>query len=181
MTSKLIPIASFLAGQGGSQGQYIGLRLGPGLVITDEGEFLAIDAIPVAQPTTVVPGRVKDLTPGVPTPILSIDIAQTGDNSWGAKLFFNVECTDGTDVQLREGDANVGLAYKASTLTFATAQAINTTGALTGGTLVIAFSWTVAGTVATLNVTATTSLAPTELRLHFFIPFMAHDVVVYIP
>jgi len=136
-----------------------------------------------AQPTTVVPGRVKDLTDGAPVPILSVDIALSGDNSWGAKLFFNVEATDGDNVQLREGDANVALAYKTSTAKFATSQATNNTAASTGGTITVAFSWTTVGTVATLNVTATSNGIGvlTALRLHFFIAFMSHDIVTYIP
>jgi hypothetical protein len=179
MSTKLFPIASFIAQQGNAElGQFVGLNLGPGLTVSDQGKLLGLDA----EPQTIIAANDRDLVSGVARDLFSVDIAAAGagDNTWGAKLFFNTECTDGTEVQLREGDANVAVVYKAPA--FTTAQALNTTGALSAGTLVVALSWVTVGTVATLKVTATTSLGlPTSFKFRFFIAFMSHDIVTYLP
>lgn len=137
------------------------------------GSFTATDPI--------IPGEIKSLVSGVPVPLLSIDVSQTvepppstPDHSFGCKLFFIVECTDGTDAQLREGDCNAGVSYNVVTTTFATAQAVNASNAITGGTLTVAFTWSFAGTVATLSVTATTSLVPTNFKIRYLILFASH-------
>jgi hypothetical protein len=133
-----------------------------------------------------VNGYRKSLVSGVAMPILSVDMDKTllppdvsPDNSWSGRLFFAVDCTDGTDVQTREGDANVCVALKLPN-TFATAQAVSASGALTAGTLTVAFTWTTLNRVATLNVTATTSLTPIELFIGYALTFATHEAFTFL-
>lgn len=142
---------------------------------------MAYDAASLTAANPITPGKVKPLASGVPLPLLQIDVAQTfspppagPDYSFGCKLFFIVECTDGTDVQIREGDCNAAVAYNVVTATFATAQAVNASNAITGGTLTLAFTWSFAGTVATLSVTVTTSLAVTNFKIHYLVLLASH-------
>lgn len=137
----------------------------------------ARDVYPVARwPIPAIPGVVKSLQNGVPLPLLQIDITQTLDNTFAARLQFAAECTDGTDSQIRQGDCNSAAAYKVSTATFTTSQAQSATNAFTAGALTTTFSWTISGTIATLNVTVTTTLAvPTDFKFHYYVPFATHS------
>jgi hypothetical protein len=139
----------------------------------------------VAGPASALPvlGKQKTVVSGALTPLLSVDMADpvTAD-SWGGMMQFNCECTNGTDVQIREGNANVAIAYKPSTLTFyEAAAALLQTIAVSAGTLVFTFSWTNVGTVATLNVTCTSSLAvPTSFLFNYSISFASHPTAIYL-
>jgi len=154
--------------------------------ITEIGDILACIANNINTP--VIPGQLHDLQSGVAMPLLTVNLLQTiflpedtPDNSFGCKLFFAVECTDGTDVQIREGDVNAAVARK-SDGTYATAQAVNATGALTSGTtLTVTFDWTTTPTTATLRATATSNLgAPTDFKIHYFLLHATHRAFVYV-
>jgi len=148
--------------------------------VQDAIDTIAANTITKYHP--IVPGNVKTLTSGVPTNLLQIDITQTinppyvdPDYSFACKLFFACECTDGNAVQIRQGDCNAAVAYNHNTTTFATSQAVNATAAITdGGTLTVVFSWATSGTIATLQVTATSSLSPTEFDFHYFSNHATH-------
>lgn len=136
------------------------------------------------RPIPVVPAAIKDLTNNVATALFQVDLSQTipiydtrRDNSFGAKMFFAVECTDGTDVQIREGDVNLAAVMKGATIT--TAQAVNATNAVTGGTLTVTFSWSTSGSIATLQVTPSSTLTPTELEIHYFLLHATHRIPAY--
>lgn len=102
------------------------------------------------------------------------------DNSWASKLFFAVEATDGTEVQIRSGDCNANIAFKAPA-TYATSQAVTATGAATNGTVNVVFTWAEIGTVATLSVTATsTVITPTETHIDYFILYATHQAFTYV-
>lgn len=169
----------------------------PGLLALAGSGQVAISITPTTEELTsgarglftpifppLVPGITKELVNGALTPLFQIDVSKTThpgelpDNSFGCKLFFAVECTDRTEVQIREGDVNAAVAFKAPA-TFNTAQAVSATNALTAGTLTVTFSWTTVGTIATLNVTATSSLTPTDFEIHYFLSHATHDVVTY--
>ncbi len=142
---------------------------------------LAAETVTSRNP--LIPGNVKFVTSGVPTALLQIDLTQTvappppsPDYSFACKIFFACECTDGNAVQIRQGDCNAAAAYNHNTATFVTSQAVNATSAITdGGTLTTAFTWTTSGTIATLNITPTTSLAtPTDFKFHYFALHATH-------
>lgn len=142
---------------------------------------MAYETAALTTASPIVPGNVKSLVSGVPVALLSKDVSQAfspppaaADYSFGCKIFFIVECTDGTDAQIREGDCNAAAAYNVVTAIFATAQAVNASNAITGGTLTVAFTWSFVGTVATLSVTVTTSLVPTNFKIHYFVLFASH-------
>lgn len=133
----------------------------------------------------IIPGREKDILNNVANPIISVDISKTipaygtlPDNSFGCKLFFAVECTDGNDVQIREGDVNAAVAYKNGS--FTTSQAVSATNAITGGTLTTTFSWNTSGTIATLQITPSTNLSVTDLEIHYFLLHATHSSFQYL-
>lgn len=133
----------------------------------------------------VIPGVVKSLINNTTVSLISVDMTKTipsykitPDNSFGCKMFFAVECTDGSDVQIREGDVNAAVAFKSPT--FTTAQAVSQTGAITGGTLTATFSWATASNIATLQVNAASSLTPTDLQIHYFIMHATHPAFQYV-
>ena len=136
----------------------------------------------IIRPVPIVPGIIKDLTNNQPTSLFQVDLSQTGvvyasvvDYSFSAKLFFAVECTDGYDVQIREGDVNLAAVMRATgTGPITTAQAVNATGALTAGTLATTFSWTTSGTIATLQITPSSSLTPNDLEIHYHLLHATH-------
>jgi len=133
------------------------------------------------RPIPIVPGRVKNLISGTPLSLFQIDLSQTfdypdtaPDYSFGGKLFFAVECTDGYEVQVREGDVNIAAVMRGNGV-ISTAQAANQTGALTTGTLTTTFAWVTSGTIATLQLTATTSISsPTDFKAHYFLLHATH-------
>jgi len=143
---------------------------------------------PTSGPT-IITGLRKSLVPATPTPILQVDITQTlippdpvPDNSWFGELHFAVEDIDevGGDVQIRGGSANVAVAFKAPA-TWNTAQAQNATNAGTAGVVNVAFTWTTAGNIATLNVTATpTVIVPTRLEITYFLLYASHPAFTYL-
>lgn len=137
----------------------------------------ARDVYPNApQAILTVPGRVKALQNGVPVPLLQVDISQVqpADNTFAARWQFAAECTDGIDAQIRQGDCNSAVAFKAPA-TFATSQAQNATNSFTAGNLTTTFTWTTVGTVATFNITVTTTLAvPTDFKFHYNLVFATH-------
>lgn len=142
---------------------------------------MAYETASLTPDNPIIPGKVKPLVSGVPIPLLSIDVSQTfapppaaPDYSFGCKLFFIVECTDGTDAQLREGDCNAAVSYNVVTATFASSQAVNASNAITGGTLTTTFTWSFVGTVATLSITATTSLVATNFKIRYLVLFASH-------
>ena len=136
------------------------------------------------RPTPIVPGTVKTLTNGVATSLFQVDLSQTfnlpsttPDFSFACKLFYAVECTDGSDVQVRQGDVNAAAVLKGATIT--TSQAQNNTAALSGGTLATSFTWLTSGTIATLQITATSSLTPTSMFIHYFLLHATHREPAY--
>lgn len=148
------------------------------------GPVLMFTRAPATGPTTIE-GVVKALSSGVPQALITVDMTKTVippnpiDNSFGAKIFFAVECTDGTDVQIRSGDVNANVALKLPA-TYVTSQAQNASNALTGGNLTVAFTWTTSGNTATLQVTATTTLAlPTQFKITYFVLYATHNAFQY--
>lgn len=141
----------------------------------------------LAPPAPALTGIRRNILNNTLTPLFSVDMTLTTtppgvipDYTWGGKLFFSAECSDGTDRQVREGDVNVALAMKLPA-TVASSQAQNVTGATTLGTFTSTFSWTVVGTVATLNVTMLSSLVPTSMTINFFLLYATHAAFTYIP
>src|SRR5574342_756024 len=167
-----MPASQSLSGSGDPNGTVNG---NPGDVYQDQTGKLWVN---LAAPSTwalssAVTVREKPLVNGVPTDLLVVDLSLTPNNAFSSKLFFAVECTDGADVQIREGDVNPAVALKLPA-TFATAQAVNASNAITGGTLATTFAWATAGSIATLSVTATSSLVPTALRIFYFVLYASH-------
>lgn len=136
----------------------------------------ARDVYPNApRPILAAPGRIKPLRSGVIVPLLQVDISQVqpADNTFSARWQFSAECTDGIDAQIRQGDCNSAVAFKAPN--FTTSQAQNATNSFTAGALTTTFSWTSVGTVATFNVTVTTTLlAPTIFNFNYNLVFTTH-------
>lgn len=142
------------------------------------------NGVTATQP--ISPGNIKNCISGVPVSLLQIDMNNTissdhlfPDNSFACKVFFAAETTDGNDVQIRQGDCNAAAAYKADV--FTTSQATNVTSAITTGTFTTIFTWSTSGTVATLQVTVTTSLAlPSDIEFHYFVLHATHPAFVYL-
>jgi hypothetical protein len=122
--------------------------------------------------------HVKSLVNATSTALVSVNPLAVKDKSFCMKLFFMVECTDGTDAQVREGDCNAVLVNKASVYT--TTQALTTSGALTGGTLTVTIAWDTTGPRPLLKVTATTSLAPALFKIHYRVFYATHSAYTYI-
>jgi hypothetical protein len=135
-----------------------------GMVV--QGVRAPLSAVPVS------PGHVHALVNNQPTSLFQVDMSLVADNSFGCKMWFAVECTDGTDVQIREGDVNAAVAKKGAS--FTTAQAVNQTGALTAGTLTATFAWATSGDIATLRVTPASSLTPTAIAISYSVPYATH-------
>ena len=127
-----------------------------------------------------IPGEVSKLcVSGVATALMTVDMDLTGDNTWGGRLFFCAEHTDGTDFQLREGDVNVALVSKAGA--FTTAQtSLLPAGALSAGTLTATWSWTTSGRIATLFVTLTSSLGGSP-KINAMMLFASHQAHSWVP
>lgn len=139
------------------------------------------------RPVPVVPAIIKILTNNTPTSMFQVDLSATfpqynptkADYSFGAKIFFAVECTDGVDNQIREGDVNVAAVMRPSGGAITTTQAVNASTALTTGTLTTTFSWVTSGTIATLQITAASSLTPIDLEIHYFLLHATHRVPAF--
>lgn len=152
----------------------------PDATPTSDGVMVAADKVALNFLVSAKPifGNTKKmLTSGVIAPLLTINMGLVPDNSSGIIVAFSVECTDGTDVQIRTGSLNANLALKNSV--FSSSQTpILPSSTITGGTLTTTFSWTYSGNVATLNMTATTSLAATDLHINFYSFFATHPNAV---
>lgn len=149
--------------------------------------ILTFHPAPASVGPTVLAGQTKALVSGVPTPLLQVDITKTThppnpvpDNSWFGELHFAAEDTDGTDVQIRGGTVNLALAFKAPA-TWSTAQAVNATNANTAGTVGTTFTWTTAGNIATLNITATANgITPTRMTVAYLLLYASHAAFTYV-
>ena len=134
------------------------------------------------RPLPIVPGIVKTLTDNVAKELFQIDLSQTYDPpetipnySFAGKIAFAVECGDGDDVQARQGDLNVAAVLKRSTGIITTTQTQLAFNAVTSGSLSTTFTWTTSGNIATLSVTANSSLTtPTIFIIHYFLLHGTH-------
>jgi len=134
------------------------------------------------RPVPIIPAAVKNLTNNSATSLFQVDLSLTTtlynpvpDYSFSAKLFFAIECTDGYDTQIREGDVNIAAVMRQTgTGVISNAQAQNATSAVTNGTLNCTFSWLTVGTIATLQITPASSLTPTDLEIHYFLLHATH-------
>ena len=120
----------------------------------------------------------KELTNGVAAALIYVDFSAVPDQTFSAKIFYAVECTDGTDSQIVSGECNALVAFKPPA-TFNTAHAENDNNAKTQGNLTVSIDWLIAGNIATLRVTATSTLVPTELHIHYFVLYATHAAFVY--
>lgn len=135
---------------------------------------------PSADPP-IIAGVTKEISLNVAVPLVSVDIIDTHDGSWSCKLFYAVEVTDGTDVQIRAGESNALVAYKAPA-TYNTAHAEDDNDAKTAGSINVAIGWSTAGgpTNIRLTATVTSTLVPTRVTLHYFILYATHDSFSYV-
>lgn len=132
------------------------------------------------RPFPVVPAITKTLLNNTAATLFQVDLSQTfhygeqilPDLSFGCKLFFAVECTDGYDIQLREGDVNAAAVIKNNIIT--SSQAVSATNAITGGTLLVTFDWSSNNSIAIFRVTATSSLISTDFKIHYFLLHATH-------
>lgn len=121
---------------------------------------------------------VKNLVASTLTPLLSIDFTQVPDLTSAIKIRYAVECTDGTNSQIQSGDLNANVA-RTSGGAYTTSQTpTGTTNTVTSGGMTPTFSWTTVGNVATLNVSVTTNLTPTNFHINYYIAFATHNLAV---
>ena len=177
--------ASLIKGDLGNKIRYKQLRItvSPEILTSALGN----DILNILGPTTtirpvpIVPSIVKSLADGVTSSLFQVDLSKTipiygtqPDYSFGGKVFFAAECTDGYEVQIREGDVNIAAAMRIGIGPITTAQAVSATQVLTTGTFTTVFSWSVSGTIATFQITATSSLTPTDIDFHYFLLHATH-------
>lgn len=134
---------------------------------------------------TTVEAIHKELVEDVPSALLSVDMDKTlqpgslpPDNTWGGKLFFTLEGTDGNQYQIRAGDVTVTAAVKNTT--FTTSARVDDSTSTTQGTITISFTWTSVNRIATLNVTVTSTLTLTDVHIDYFLLYATHDAVTYL-
>jgi hypothetical protein len=151
-----------------------------------EDEIDAAAVVPIIAGNVSPLTNAKNLQSGIPEPLIQVDMTQTispgftvADRSFGCKLFFSIEARDDVDAQVRQGDLNAAVCVTTGG-TFATAQAANVTNCATSGTTSSTFDWVTAGNLATLRVTAVSSLTTVEFDIHFFLLFATHAAFTYV-
>lgn len=144
------------------------------------GETVNIN-LTVLDPNTLL---AKDLT--AQAAILTIDCYNTAGVAIPISrqatitnaVTYAVECTDGVNSQIQSGSLNANVA-RTSVGAYTTNQTpTGTTNTVTQGGMTPTFSWTTVGSVATLNVSVTTSLTPTDLHINYYIDFATHPAAV---
>ena len=142
----------------------------------------------------VVPGRSchhsKFLFSGISTTLIRVDMDRTvdpfhpdePDETFGIKIFWTLECSNGTDFQVRQGDVGAAVCLKGVTFIVDT-KVEDATAAESAGTLNLTFSWVTSGAVAELQVTAVTTLipgvTPMELEINYFVFYASHTSFTY--
>lgn len=134
-----------------------------------------LDSITSAAPP--IPNTRKTLIDNAAGSLIVIDLDIAGDNSWGGWLFFTIESTDGVNVQVLTGRVIANLA-RASNGSISHAHVEQSNVASTSGTLSATFDWITAGSTATLQVTPSSTLTPTDLHINFYLPYASHPDAV---
>ena len=110
----------------------------------------------------IINGSVTNLVTTVASTIATVTNAS--NSSAGGQVFYTVEASDGTDFQNASGIFNFSLVNKATVVT-SNIMNVTESSAVSAGTLVNVFSFS----GASLQLTTTTSLTPTTLRVTYSI------------
>jgi hypothetical protein len=145
------------------------------------GVFTAQDQTTIdnlISPQPNLPVQVKKLVASTLTPLLRIDFSKIPDLTSAVKIRYAVECTDGVNSQIQSGDLNANVARTSAGAYTTNSTPTGTTNTVTSGGMTPTFSWTTSGNIATLNVSVTTSLTPTDFHINYNINFATHPLAV---